>query len=691
MPMELPLRGQDQAKSGFCTGLGAELPLARRLQFNSVAIAPKVTRQNGASLLMSKIIGIDLGTTNSVVAVMEGGAAKVLINSGGSRLTPSVIGFTDKGERLIGYPAKHQQVTNPKNTVFSIKRFMGRRHSEVLGEEKMVPYQVMGANDDFVKVQIRGEQYTPQQISAFVLMDLKKTAEDYLGEKVERAVITVPAYFNDAQRQATKDAGEIAGLKVERIINEPTAAALAFGVDKKKSGKIAVFDLGGGTFDVSVLDVAEGVFEVLSTNGDGHLGGDDWDQVLINYIAEEFRKKEGIDITKDAMALQRLKEAAEKAKCELSTMQETTVNLPFITADATGPKHLQVTVTRTKFETLCEPLFNKLREPCLKAIKDAKIDASKIDEVVLVGGSTRIPKVQQICKEIFGKEPNRSVNPDEVVAVGAALQGGVLTGAVKDILLLDVTPLSLGVETLGGVMTKLIERNTTIPATRKETFTTAADSQTSVQIKVYQGEREFAKDNRLLGELELTGIPPAPRGVPQIEVEFSIDANGILTVTATDKASGKRADARITDSGSLPKEEIERMKREAEANAEADKQRREIVDLKNRSENLVFQTRKSLEEHGAKVAGDLRAKIESAMSTLESRLKAGDDKDSIQAAYNDLEKAGMELGKVMYEAQAKNAPGAGAPGYTEPKPDAPQGAAAGKPDDVIDAEYKVKE
>ncbi len=402
---------------------------------------------------MSKIIGIDLGTTNSVVAVMEGGAAKVLINSGGSRLTPSVIGFTDKGERLIGYPAKHQQVTNPKNTVFSIKRFMGRRHSEVLGEEKMVPYQVMGANDDFVKVQIRGEQYTPQQISAFVLMDLKKTAEDYLGEKVERAVITVPAYFNDAQRQATKDAGEIAGLKVERIINEPTAAALAFGVDKKKSGKIAVFDLGGGTFDVSVLDVAEGVFEVLSTNGDGHLGGDDWDQVLINFIAEEFRKKEGIDITKDAMALQRLKEAAEKAKCELSTMQETTVNLPFITADATGPKHLQVTVTRTKFETLCEPLFNKLREPCLKAIKDAKIDASKIDEVVLVGGSTRIPKVQQICKEIFGKEPNRSVNPDEVVAVGAALQGGVLTGAVKDILLLDVTPLSLGVETLGGVMT----------------------------------------------------------------------------------------------------------------------------------------------------------------------------------------------------------------------------------------------
>jgi len=628
-----------------------------------------------------KIIGIDLGTTNSVVAVMEGKEPKVIANKEGNRLTPSVVAFNDKGETLVGDTARRQAVTNPKRTIYSIKRFMGRRHNEVAGEEKMVPYEVVGGPEDYVKVKAGDQTSTPPEISAKVLRSLKESAESYLGHKVNKAVITVPAYFNDAQRQATKDAGQIAGLEVMRIINEPTAAALAYGLDKKAQEKIVVFDLGGGTFDVSVLEVADGVFRVISTNGDTHLGGDDFDQTLINHVADQFKKEQGIDLRKDTMALQRLQEACEKAKKELSSAQSTDINLPFITADATGPKHLQMTITRSQFEQMCDPLVERCRGPVVQALKDAKLEPKDIDEVVLVGGSTRIPKVQELVKKLFSKEPHKGVNPDEVVALGAAIQGGVLGGDVQDVLLLDVTPLSLGIETEGGLFTKLVERNTTVPTERKQVFSTAADNQQAVTVSVYQGERPMARDNRLLGQFNLDGIPPAPRGTPQIEVKFDIDANGILSVSAKDLGSNKEQTVKIEQSSGLNEAEIERMRKDAELHAEEDKRKQRLAEVRNRAEALCFQTEKLVKENGEKLSASDKAPIEAAITKAREVAK-GEDVDAIQSAHDALEQAAHALTKVLYESTAaRGGTGAGpAPGGTGAKP----------ADDTIDAEFEVK-
>jgi molecular chaperone DnaK len=640
-----------------------------------------------------KIIGIDLGTTNSVVAVMEGNDVTVIPNQEGSRLTPSVVAFTTKGEILVGEPAKRQAITNPRGTVYSIKRFMGRRHDEVKTEEKMVPYEVVGGPNEFVKVHANNKNYTPPEISAMVLRKLKEAAESYLGHKVRKAVITVPAYFNDSQRQATKDAGQIAGLEVARIINEPTAAALAYGLEKKKNEKIAVFDLGGGTFDISILDVADGVFEVLSTNGDTHLGGDDWDEALINHIAAEFRKEQGIDLRKDQMALQRLKEAAEKAKKDLSFQAQADINLPFITADASGPKHLAMTVSRAQFEKLTDSLFERCREPVVTALRDAKLKASDIDEVVLVGGSTRMPRVQQIVKDIFGKEPHKGVNPDEVVAVGAAIQGAVLTGDVKEVLLLDVTPLSLGLETKGSVMTVLVPKNTTIPTEKKETFTTADDNQTAVTIKVYQGERPMAPDNRLLGEFNLEGIPPARMGVPQIEVAFNIDANGILNVTARDKGTGKEQTIRIESSGGLNKDEIERMKRDADSHAADDKKRRDLAEARNTADQRVYQLEKLIDEHKDKLSESDQSAVRAAIDKV-NEAKKGEDAAAINRAIDELQRASQAMAEHLYSAGASPGgvgpgPGPGpGPGAAGPSPDG--GATGSKPEDVIDVEFEEK-
>jgi len=639
--------------------------------------------------IMAKVIGIDLGTTNSCVAVMQGGEPVVIPNAEGARTTPSVVGFTKGGERLVGQTAKRQAVTNPENTVFSIKRFMGRRHDEVMAEERRVPYKTKAAGNGDVRVIAHGEEFAPPEVSAMILQKLKADAESYLGEKVTEAVITVPAYFNDSQRQATKDAGRIAGLDVLRIINEPTAASLAYGLDKKKNEKIAVYDLGGGTYDISILDLGEGVFEVKATNGDTHLGGDDFDQVIIDWLADEFKKEQGIDLRQDKMALQRLKEAGEKAKIELSSTLQTDINLPFITADATGPKHLNVTLTRAKLEQLTGGLVEKTLAPMKQALTDAGYKVDQIDEVILVGGMTRMPLVQETVKKFFGKEPHKGVNPDEVVAVGAAIQAGVLKGDVKDVLLLDVTPLSLGIETLGGVTTHLIERNTTIPTKKSQVFSTAADNQSTVSIRVLQGEREMAEDNRTLGRFDLTGIPPAPRGVPQVEVTFDIDANGIVHVSAKDLGTGREQKITITASSGLSKEEIDRMVRNSQENEVSDKQRRRQVEVRNRADSLVYQTEKVLEEHGSKVDQTTRDQVRKSVDDLKKAL-AGQDTDAMEAACGLVEKTAQKLGEAVYAHTSASDPAAAGAGEqaAEPQPDTDKDK---DKDGAVDAEFKAED